>query len=94
MFECLLLSFARSSRCRGLHPIICRSCVRVSAQVLKRLESCLQHYNVSLQLYNPTLYPRRWGIAALEMGMAFGAMADLVEKARKGRGKTDNQYCS
>lgn len=50
------------------------------AQVLKSLESCLHHYNTCLQLYNPSRYPRRWGLAALEMGMALGAMADLVER--------------
>lgn len=49
-------------------------------QVLKNLENSLQHYNTCLQLYNPSRYPRRWGIAALEMGMALGAMADLVER--------------
>lgn len=49
-------------------------------QVLKSLESSLHHYNTCLQLYNPSRYPRRWGIAALEMGMALGAMADLVER--------------
>ena len=51
-----------------------------SVQVLKNLESGLHHYNTCLQLYNPTRYPRRWGVAALEMGMALGAMADLVER--------------
>lgn len=49
-------------------------------QVLKSLESSLHHYNTCLQLYNPSRYPRRWGLAALEMGMALGAMADLVER--------------
>lgn len=49
-------------------------------QVLKNLENSLHHYNTCLQLYNPSRYPRRWGIAALEMGMALGAMADLVER--------------
>lgn len=49
-------------------------------QVLKSLESCLHHYNTCMQLYNPSRYPRRWGLAALEMGMALGAMADLVER--------------
>lgn len=78
-------SFARSPDTGAHVPSSARVCV--FAQVLKSLESCLQHYNVCLQLYNPTRYPRRWGIAALEMGMAFGAMADLVEKARKGREK-------
>lgn len=54
----------------------------VVPQVLKSLESCLHHYNICLQLYNPARYPRRWGLAALEMGMALGAMADLVERVR------------
>ncbi|CBJ25838.1 tetratricopeptide repeat domain protein [Ectocarpus siliculosus] len=52
----------------------------VVKDVLKSLESCLHHYNICLQLYNPSRYPRRWGLAALEMGMALGAMADLVER--------------
>lgn len=53
---------------------------RLHYQVLKGLESCLQHYNVCLRVYNPVRYPRRWGVAALEMGMALGAMSDLIEQ--------------
>ncbi|CAM9536199.1 unnamed protein product, partial [Scytosiphon promiscuus] len=52
----------------------------VNKNVLKCLDSCLSHYNICLQLYNPSRYPRRWGLAALEMGMALGLMADLVER--------------
>ncbi|CAM9484694.1 unnamed protein product, partial [Discosporangium mesarthrocarpum] len=49
-------------------------------EVLKCLENSLQHYNTCIKVYNPTRFPRRWATAALEMGMAFGALADLTEK--------------
>lgn len=60
-----------------------RPAIYCAPQVLKNLESSLQHYNVCLRLYNPDRYPRRWGVAALEMGMTFGLMADLVEQVRE-----------
>lgn len=51
-------------------------------QVLKLLETSLQHYSICVRVYNPTWYARRWGVAVLEMGMAFGDMADLIEKVK------------
>lgn len=65
--------------------VVLRRCPAIycAPQVLKNLESSLQHYNVCLRLYNPDRYPRRWGVAALEMGMTFGLMADLVEQVRE-----------
>ena len=62
-------------------------------QVLKNLESSLHHYNTCLQLYNPSRYPRRWGIGALEMGMALGAMADLVERVSQTVFVADRDGC-